>query len=42
MRQGYMCHRCIECIGYEMCVELDDVTSDSFACANFEARRKGA
>ncbi len=37
-----MSHQCIECQAYELCVELDDVTSESFACENFEARRKRA
>ena len=42
MKKGYMSHQCIECQAYELCVELDDVTSESFACGNFEARRKRA
>ena len=42
MKKSYMSHQCIECAMYELCVELDDVTSESFACENFEARRKKA
>lgn len=42
MKKSYISHKCIECQAYELCVELDDVTSESFACENFEARRKKA
>lgn len=42
MKKGYLCHKCIECAGYELCVELCDVTSEAFACENFTARRKKA
>lgn len=42
MKKGYMSRHCIECQAYELCVELDDVTSEAFACENFEARRKRA
>jgi len=42
MKKSYMSHQCIECQAYELCVELEDITSESFACENFEARRKRA